>query len=181
MILKKLLMIQEFIKPFKMKKINQLLVIVCSLFIIILIPSCGSKDNTESVNIETEVSAANLMVVDYAIEGMVCAMGCAATIQEELLNMDGVVNCTVDFEATKAHIEFDKSKLSEVDIITKIESIADGQYKVSKWNEKVESTENVEQNANEDGKETVEDETKVKVNLPSFQIPNLFTFLINQV
>jgi len=161
-----------------MKKINQILFLVVFLFIIILTPSCGGNENAESDNLETGVTEENLVIVNYAIEGMVCAMGCAATIQEELLNMDGVVNCEVDFEAGKAHVEFDKSKLAEEDVISKIESIADGQYKVSKWIDKEEINEEdvVDENGNNNNKSTTSE-----IRLPSFEIPNLLTLLVDQI
>ncbi len=164
-----------------MKTIHQLLLFAFFLFVIIVVPSCGENKNAESEKVTSEITDENLVIADYAVEGMVCAMGCAATIQKELMDMEGVANCEVDFEAGKAHIEFDKSIVTESDIIAKIESIADGQYKVKEWKEQADSTENIEESTNEVNKETVEDKTKVKVSLPSFQIPNLFTFLINQV
>ncbi|OFY91964.1 MAG: hypothetical protein A3K10_10925 [Bacteroidetes bacterium RIFCSPLOWO2_12_FULL_31_6] len=164
-----------------MKTIHQLSLFVFFLFVIIVVPSCGGNKNEESEKVTSEITDENLVIADYSIEGMVCSMGCAATIQKELMDMEGVANCEVDFEAGKAHVEYDKSILSEGDVISKIESIADGQYKVSKWKDKGESNVNVEQNSNGENKDVVEDEAKAKVALPSFQIPNLFTFLINQL
>lgn len=138
-----------------------------------IISSCGSSaESTEKASVE--VSAENLMVADYAIEGMVCAMGCAATIQKDVADLSGVVNANVDYEAGKAHFEFDKTVISENEIISKIESIADGQYKVNEWGGKELETEEVELS------EESED-SKINVSLPSFEIPNLFTLLLDQI
>ena len=157
---------------------NKRFYIVFSL--VLFLAACGNSTNDVTVD-KTEISAENLLVADFAIEGMVCAVGCAKTIEEEVGTLSGVAVSTVDFESGKAHFEFDKSKLSEKEIIAKIESLADGQYKVGKWKEQVESSEKTSPDASENTNTEAEDQTKVKVNLPSFQIPNLFTFLINQV
>jgi len=127
----------------------------------------GTKNNTE----KTVVAPENLVVVDYAIEGMVCAMGCAKTIQDEVADMAGVVACSVDFEEGKAHIEFDKSQLTEEDLITKIESIADGQYKVTVWEE-----EDIEEDSTLEEGNSKNEKSAIKVMLPSFHLPNLSSF-----
>lgn len=157
-----------------MKKLNYLF-----LSSVLIMSACGSSDN--NVTEKNEISAENLVVADFAIDGMVCAVGCAKTIEEEIGALSGVAVSEVDYESGKAHFEYDKSQLTEQDIITKIHTLADGQYKVSKWEEKATTPEAENVNAVEETNTTTEDKTKVKVNLPSFQIPNLFTFLINQV
>ncbi|MGE0562296.1 MAG: heavy-metal-associated domain-containing protein [Flavobacteriales bacterium] len=158
-----------------MKKIAYLM-----LSTILFLSAC-SNSATDVTTDKTEISAENLVVADYVIEGMVCAVGCAKTIEEEIGALSGVAVSLVDYESGKAHFEFDKLKLSEKEIIAKIESLADGQYKVSEWKESVESTDTTSPDASENTNTENEDKTKVKVNLPGFQIPNLFTFLINQV
>jgi periplasmic mercuric ion binding protein len=171
-------MIQNFIKLFKMKRINQFVVVFS--FLGIILASCGSEANYENPPVEEtgiEILSENVVAVDYAVEGMVCAMGCANTIQEELSDMAGIASCEVDFETGKAHVEFDKTQISENDITSKIESLADGQYKASEWIEKeVEEDAIVEEEGNSD-----EEETIAELSLPSFEIPNLFTFLLGQI
>lgn len=146
-----------------------------------LFMACSS--NTEPTTEKTEIKAENVVVADFAIEGMVCAMGCAKTIEEEILGMNGVAASTVDYESGKAHFEYDKTQLTEAELIAKIESLADGQYKVKPWVEPTEEsvTEETNTSTTEESTSAEEDKTKVKVKIPSFQIPNLFTFLINQV
>lgn len=146
---------------------------------ILLASACNSS--TEQPAEKTEIKAENIVVADFAIEGMVCAMGCAKTIEDEIGTLSGIAVSTVDFESGKAHFEYDKTQLTEKDIIAKIEGLADGQYKVSEWKGEVESTDNAEQNTSEESNATTKDKSKVSVKLPSIQIPNLFTFLINQV
>lgn len=51
-------------------------------------------------------------VATFEIEGMVCKMGCAETINKKLLTLDGVVSSEVDFEAKTARVEFDPAYTS---------------------------------------------------------------------
>lgn len=144
--------------------------------------ACGGNENHESENsAATELVAGETQTVEYAVEGMVCAMGCAATIEKEVADMDGVVVSDVDYEAEKAHFEFDPAITSEEEIKAKIATLADGQYILSTWEEKeVETTEDAIEETTEE--EIVEkEESMVQVSLPSFEIPNLFTLLLNQL
>ncbi len=147
-----------------------------------LLMACSS--NTEPTAEKTEIKAENVVVADFAIEGMVCAMGCAKTIEDEVLGMIGVAASSVDYETGKAHFEYDKTQLTEAELIAKIESLADGQYHVKPWAEPTKESvieETATESTTEESTSTEEDKAKVKVKIPSFQIPNLFTFLINQV
>lgn len=159
-----------------MKTFNKIFIL---LFIVTMISSCGNNEKQNEEEVSLEVSGENLTVADYAIEGMVCAMGCAATIEKEVVGMEGVVVSSVDYEAGKAHFEYDQAIVSEKEIIAKVESIADGQYKVVEWVEKDDSdNEEVEV---EEGEDSDSEETISEVSLPSFEIPNLFTLLLDQI
>ena len=46
------------------------------------------------------------------IEGMVCAMGCAALIEKNLNKTEGIKEAKVDFETKKATLIFDAKVLS---------------------------------------------------------------------
>ena len=145
------------------------------LFIVAIISACESSTE-QNKTASTEVLIENVIVADYAIEGMVCAMGCAATIEKDVLGMTGIVVSEVDYEAGKAHFEFDESIVSEKEIISKIESIADGQYKVGEWVEQTNTTGVDAEDVAENNEETI-----TEVSLPSFEIPNLFTLLLDQI
>ena len=41
--------------------------------------------------------------MEMTIEGMVCAMGCAAVIEKKLNKTAGITNAKVDFNSKKAH------------------------------------------------------------------------------
>jgi cation transport ATPase len=156
-----------------MKLFNRTFILVA---IATSIAACGVNENpNEETKETTEVASLETKVLDYAVDGMVCAMGCAATIQHEVADIDGVSISDVNYEDEKAHFEFDPEKTSEEAIKAKIATIADGQYVLSTWEEKeAEATEDMEEVEQED-------ESLVKVSLPSFKIPNLFTLLLNQL
>jgi len=155
-----------------MKTINKIFILLVTG---IIISSCGGNEQSNKEETAIEISTENLIVADYVIEGMVCAMGCAATIEKDVAEMNGVVSASVDYEAEKAHFEFDEAIISEKEIIAKIEGLADGQYKVSGWN--AASNESIEDEEESEGTE----ESVVEVSLPSFEIPNLFTLLMDQI
>lgn len=157
-----------------MKTLNKLIIL---LSVVALIYSCGNTEAKKEAAVE--VSAESMATVDYSIDGMVCAMGCAGTIEKEVVGMAGVIVSHVDYEAGKAHFEFDQSIVSENEIIAKIESIADGQYKVGEWVEKDNSDEELEFETEEESEGS--EETVTEVSLPSFEIPNLFTLLMDQI
>lgn len=69
--------------------------------------------------------------IDFKVDGMTCAMGCAAKIEKELNALPGVAHAKVDFDAKRAVVSFDSQQLSQDQILAKVESIADGTYKVS--------------------------------------------------
>jgi len=173
---------QVFIKPNNMKKIINSGIIAALLLVSV---GCNNSENevTENTTEITDVAPENLVVVDYAVESMVCAMGCAKTIQDEVADMSGVVVCDVDYEAEKAHIEFDKSQLSEKEIVAKIESLADGQYKVGEWEDEDEDEEVIEDEEApvEEVQDTENTESVIEVSLPTFEIPNLFTYLLERI
>lgn len=95
------------------------------IFIWILL-ACGSKEKSA---IKESVAPENLASVTLHIEGMVCEMGCARTIEEEVGSMEGVQECKVDFQHKTAVCAYDKAHLSAQEIVEKINQINDGQYK----------------------------------------------------
>ena len=108
----------------------------------LLFASC--KDTSKDGNLETpaegtvtdtthvkETAAANLETTTFKIDGMTCPMGCAATIEKKLANLDGVTKAKVDFEAKTATVSFDAAKQTPEKLVETVEHIADGAYKVS--------------------------------------------------
>lgn len=75
--------------------------------------------------------AENLETASFSIEGMSCAIGCAAVIEKKLSGMDGVGHAKVDFEQKTATVKFDPAKQSPENFVETVEKIANGAYKVS--------------------------------------------------
>ena len=94
---------------------------------------------TETVSTEAaapkakkEIAAENLQTANFTIEGMTCAIGCAATIQEELTALDGVQTAKVDFDKKLATVTFDKTVQTPESLTKIVEATGDGKtYKVS--------------------------------------------------
>jgi mercuric ion binding protein len=108
----------------------------------LLFASC--KDNKEALKTEVaatetaapkvkkEIAAANLQTASFKIEGMTCAIGCAATIQEELTALDGVQTAKVDFDKKLATVTFDKTVQTPESLTKAVQATGDGKtYKVS--------------------------------------------------
>jgi len=155
---------------------NKVKLILGLLFFSALI-SCSNnkekKDNDSDENSTAEksvIAPENMASADLNIEGMVCE-GCQHTIQDEISKITGVGSCEVSLKEKVAHINYDKTKLSDDDLIKAIGSIEDGTYKASK--------EKVNENTNENSTNSSE-QTSAQVSLKSFEIPNLFTLIMNQ-
>lgn len=54
--------------------------------------------------------------VGMTIEGMMCAIGCAATIEKKLQTTQGVTSAAVDFDSKLAKITFDPSQINRAKI-----------------------------------------------------------------
>ncbi|MDT8411139.1 MAG: heavy metal-associated domain-containing protein [Vicingaceae bacterium] len=138
--------------------------------------ACSNESSTsETVTEKSVIDPTKVVAVDFKIDGMTCKMGCAKTIEKTIAGLNGVAASKVDFDAEKGHFEFDESIISEKEIITAIEKVAD-QYKVKDWKEEKEA---LEENTPSETKS--EDKSFTNVKMPTFEIPNIFKFLINQL
>lgn len=147
---------RQAIKRINMKKL-------LFLFLSIFLMSCEAPVETASLNI--------------GVEGMSCSHSCAPYIQKKLSKTVGVLNAEVTFENKEAKVVFDKNKVSKEEIIKTIQTIADGQYKVTNVEEEkqndIESTEPTgdESSLNEF------DISNSEVSSSSYQLPNIFSLL----
>ena len=83
---------------------------------LLVFESCESAKEESAEGVKTEVLAENKESVQMKVDGMVCAMGCAKYIQEQVADLNGVVASNVNFEEGSAVFEFDKSVLSATEI-----------------------------------------------------------------
>lgn len=85
----------------------------------------ADETTTEETSSAKEVSAdAKLATTNFTIEGMHCAMGCAAVIEKKLAKMDGVQAAKVDFDGKKATITFDANVQSPENLVETVEKIS---------------------------------------------------------
>ncbi|MCL5127496.1 heavy-metal-associated domain-containing protein [Algibacter sp. L1A34] len=62
---------------------------------------------------------------EFTIEGMTCAIGCAATIEKRIAKMEGVKSSKVDFDKKLAMVEYDEAKVSPESLTKTVTSVAD--------------------------------------------------------
>lgn len=99
--------------------------------------SCKNNTNPEvkTVEVATEESKeldpnATYAKAEFTIEGMTCAIGCAATIQKKISKMDGVKSATVDFDRKLAMVEYNEAKITPTTLEETVGKVSDT-YKVS--------------------------------------------------
>ncbi|MCB6097261.1 heavy-metal-associated domain-containing protein [Flavobacterium psychrophilum] len=114
-----------------------ILIATASIFV-----SC-KKENTASKTEKTPVtttisktdssiSKQSKQTTSFNIEGMTCAIGCAKTIENKLVSLDGVQKATVDFDKKMAIIQYDATVQTPEKLVQTVEAVADGKtYKVS--------------------------------------------------
>ena len=108
-----------------------LIVAVGTLFV-----SC-KKETTQASNqkvipISSPQQIANAETTSFNIDGMTCAVGCAKTIQNKLVGLDGIQKVTVDFDTKTATVQYNAAVQTPEKLVEFVEAIADGKtYKVS--------------------------------------------------
>ncbi len=103
------------------------------LLICVSVWSCKNETEPEIKIIKTSESLINtkmdndkiLAKVEFNIEGMTCAIGCAKTIEKKLAKMDGVMSAKVDFEKKLAQVEYDESIVNLVSLENKVAETSD--------------------------------------------------------
>jgi len=106
-----------------MKNLLTILILAIAFF------SCNEvkkEETKEKKATNTEEITANYKNIEVEIEGMTCEIGCARTIQSKLSKVDGVTHSKVDFESKKGQFTYDANKISQNDIVNKINGIAGG-------------------------------------------------------
>lgn len=111
------------------KHILNLLIIVTIIF------SCKNEVKPEVKTVENETLKeldlnATYAKAEFTIDGMTCAIGCAATIEKKIANMEGVKSSKVDFDKKLAMVEYDEAKVTPTLLTETVASVADI-YKVS--------------------------------------------------
>ena len=105
--------------------------------IAVLAFSCKNetKPEVKTVEVETETVKkldpnATYAKAEFTIDGMTCAIGCAAQIQKKIAKMDGVKSATVDFDKKLAMVEYNEAKVTPMTLEEAVAKVSDT-YKVS--------------------------------------------------
>ena len=85
-----------------------------------------SQENPKKIEALGEEAYAKL-----SIEGMTCAIGCAATIEKRLQKTSGIVSAKVDFETNTGWVTYDATMLN-LDKISSVVKSTGASYSVSK-------------------------------------------------
>lgn len=103
-----------------------------------LLVGCKDKTTVASNDVEKTTSKKEIVAAlkpetaSFKIDGMVCEIGCAKTIEEKLVKLEGIQEVKVNFETKQATVNFDLDKLTSTDIVKAVETTGDGKtYKVS--------------------------------------------------
>lgn len=99
--------------------------------------SCKNDKNPEVKTVEVVAETvkefdpnATFAKAEFTINGMTCAMGCAAQIQKKIAKMDGVKSATVDFDKKLAMVEYNEAKVTPISLEEAVAKVSDT-YKVS--------------------------------------------------
>ena len=112
---------------------KSLLFFLISLLFII---GCNQQPKPEfkvvaaSTNIAENVKNNNLFEASFSISGMMCKMGCAKAIENNLSKMEGVQKASVDFETSIATVLYNSSLLKTEDLALTVLNTGDA-YTVS--------------------------------------------------
>ena len=111
-------------------------ILIASLLALFVI-NCKNevKPEVKTVETSTEVSTtidpnATYAKAEFKIDGMTCAVGCAATIEKKMAKMDGVKSAKVDFDKKLAMVEYDIAKVSQTNLVETVAKVGDA-YTVS--------------------------------------------------
>ena len=109
------------------------------LLLLITVSACKNENTPEVKTVDVEVTDkavastldpnATYAKVEFNIEGMTCAMGCAKTIEKKMAKMEGVKSAKVDFDKRLAMVEYDEAKVTPKTLEEAVAKVGDV-YKV---------------------------------------------------
>ncbi len=93
----------------------------------------GAKIITMDIKVEANDKNLSKQAAKLSIDGMMCAIGCASTIEKNLYKTEGIVSAQIEFESKTGWIIYDSiSDLNPQSLIAIVEKSGDGKtYKVS--------------------------------------------------
>ena len=103
---------------------------------LVLLSSCKNEASDKATNTTQSLNSLKPnKTLSANVEGMVCKMGCAASIRKELNALDGVYEVRIDFVEDRAKQEltvlYNDTKVNQELIVSSIETINEKQFVVS--------------------------------------------------
>jgi len=93
--------------------------ILALTMLVAFVIACKNDAKPEVKTVETETTEvkelnpdATYAKAEFTVEGMTCAIGCAATIEKKIAKMEGVKSAKVDFDKKLAMVEYDVEKVN---------------------------------------------------------------------
>lgn len=163
-----------------------LLIPLSALFFV----ACTTEDNSKiirKVSHKTTFSSPKIEVnrmLTMEIEGMMCVMGCGASIRKELKTTNAIGNVEFDFEKDRktniAKISFNKDKITADKIISIVSKMNDKQFKIGKTTSEEIECEVSSKECKEKCEKSCDSEEKSTISMSStssIEIPNLVNIL----
>ncbi|MDQ3192077.1 MAG: cation transporter [Bacteroidota bacterium] len=113
---------------------NQFRIIISFFAIAFFITACSTENTADSDEITELIveGEENKALALIEVEGMSCEIGCARYIKGKIAKLNGVYESEVLFEEKTARISYDPTIISGKQLVSQINSLNDGQYKVGK-------------------------------------------------
>ncbi len=164
-----------------MKRITQhLLTFIFLGAVAFFAPSCSTEQASErNVEITEQIVEGdeNIALAIIELEGMSCEVGCARYIKGKLAKLEGVLEADVLFEEKIARITYDPTIITGQQIVSHINGLNEGQYKVEKVNIEKTVKKQISIEENPSGNKTTDkkiDEVSYEPPFKSIAFPNIF-------
>lgn len=154
------------------------------IFSAALIFFLGCSDKTNEVTAAVDSSEQNEVIASHkaklGVEGMVCEMGCAASIKKGLNNTNGIASVNVEFEEERDQneviVEFDEQIISIDEIVKTIQALNDGQFSAIEIENKAVQPK-VSKISIQESSSSSKQKSQQEVQDKYFQFPNLMDLL----
>lgn len=144
------------------------------IVIVALIVSCS---DSSTISDEKRVAS-------FEIEGMVCEMGCGASLRKGLYTTDAVDEVKVEYKEERKqnliHVYYSSAKTNPQDMLEIIENLNEGQFAAKIVEDKLVSAVRGKSNSGSPSSSSNSDMNGVEATTGSFSLPNL-TELINSL
>jgi copper chaperone len=102
------------------KKAGLIFLMSCGMLLLNLNVNAQSQNDQNALQMEK--SKEHVETLQLKVEGMSCQAGCANGIDKMLSQQKGVVESKTIFDSSTSEIKYDKSKISEKEIVKLIEN-----------------------------------------------------------